>query len=389
MDGEYSIAYNARRKGKFRALPSDDIGFGDASERTPLLANDPLIHDDPPPQSRLRNIFHRSGENGNAEGETPSSEAALRRRKLPLLLAGVFLGTLVLTILGLVFLALLARASSVALKHILADPELQEALAKDALIVAGPLKLDFVNATASDSEGTVVWLSVGARMGIDGARVVNNVLDVLDEYDMDRHGKKKRPTPPWNATVRRWQEAMGRWGVRQLGQVSVTASDVALYAILSNSGSAGINNSRPLFNVRIPPLTIPLSSETNASVTLNSDDSLSWLASYSLPIRLSVTPTISDIEELIRESWESGLLNVRFNVPTVKVNGGELDERTWRGWLKVEEDNLGLNLKPPGTFAMLYTLVSLSDTSRSPDDSWLTQGWFRRTIAPTRFAGHS
>ena len=346
MDDDYQQSCSARSKGKCRAVPYDDVRFGEASEQSPLLVNDPLVRDDTPPRSRLRNLFYRRYDE---ENEQETSEVVLRRRKLPLLLAGVFLATLLLTAFGLVILSFLGRAASVMMKKILENQELQEKLSKDALVVAGPLRLDFINVTAAGAEeGVVVWLNIEAKAGIDGGKVVNNVLDALYDHEKNRNGGTVQWEPQF---VRRWKESIGRWSVKQIGSVSISTSDIYLYD--GSTEQPDKEHDRPLLlNFRVPPLVLPLSSETPSnSSSLDSDPS--WLSTYSLPIRVAVIQNVSDVAEFFFESWKTGIANVRVNLPQLFVNAGDQNDKTWRGWLKVEANDFNVHLEPTGEVSLL------------------------------------
>ena len=69
MDDDYQQSCSARSKGKCRAVPYDDVRFGEASEQSPLLVNDSLVRDDTPPRSRLRNLFYRRYDEENEINE--------------------------------------------------------------------------------------------------------------------------------------------------------------------------------------------------------------------------------------------------------------------------------------------------------------------------------
>ncbi|KAJ7824723.1 hypothetical protein B0H14DRAFT_2822778 [Mycena olivaceomarginata] len=244
-------------KGKRRAAE-------DPTERTPLLASSSsTLDDDPPP-------------------------TVVRRRLLSKLTA-VFLGTLVVSVLGCVAAALLAWSYASRASHISADDILDQ-----GLVFEGPDRVDVLNITWSGG----LWVNVEARVGFDAGSVIG-----------------VNSSPDGDGLLKDLWKSIGRWGVRSLDRVSVNMSTIYL---TSESGVV-------LATIEPTPVVMPL--------TANPPSDSTWLTHISTPLLIRPTHNASALIHFVREAWRDGSAAVRADVGSVEVRGGALGEDSWRSIL--------------------------------------------------------
>ncbi|EJD01872.1 uncharacterized protein FOMMEDRAFT_147059 [Fomitiporia mediterranea MF3/22] len=264
---ESDSSQSERRKGKLRAAPEE------ISETTPLLgSSQPLIRDDVPPTSSFRN-----------------------RRRLLILLSTVFLSTLGFCLIIIVILLALTYSYSPKITNAVRDEVLDR-----SVVIRGPDRVDVVNATESS-----VWAQVDLKIGVD----VGTAIDIVLETDNKR----------LDSGVTAIRRALGRWLIRQMHTVTVSAEYASLYSENKN-----------IANVAVPSITFPL--------TVDRPDDDTWLTDLSLTVHIDVTDNAEDMSTIAREAWKSGVLLVNTVLHNVSINGGTKGDRSWRRHLKEKQE---------------------------------------------------
>ncbi|KAJ7639709.1 hypothetical protein DFH06DRAFT_1053720 [Mycena polygramma] len=292
-------------KGKGRAL--------DPTERTPLLGSQSstsVLDDDPPP--------------------------TVVRRRLLSKLTSVFLGSLVVTILVCVALALLVWSYAARASHVSADDIMNE-----GLVFEGPDRVDVLNITWSGG----LWVNVEARVGFDAGSVIG-----------------VNPSPDSDTFLVGIWKSIGRLGVRSLDRVSVNMSTIYL---TSQSDPLVI-----LATIEPTPVVVPL--------TANPPSDSTWLTHISTPMLIRPTSNASALIHFVREAWREGSAAVKAEVGSVKVRGGALDESSWRSILHSALSNIRAALRiqippipgiphtgPVPSLSELITLLSFTVHSSS------------------------
>ncbi|KAJ6625124.1 hypothetical protein B0H10DRAFT_2003797 [Mycena sp. CBHHK59/15] len=262
--------------------------------------------------------------------DAPPAPAVARRRLLSKL-TSVFLTSLVVSLLAFVALALLAWSYASRASHVSADDILNE-----GLVFQGPDRVDVLNITWSGG----IWVNVEARMGFDAG----SVIGVNSEPDSD-------------GLFRDIWKAIGRWGVRNLGRVTVNMSTISL---TSESDASVV-----LATLEPTPVVVPL--------TANPPSDFSWLTNVSTPFLLRPTTNVSALIHFVREAWRDGSAAVKADVGHVAVKGGVLSESSWRSALHSELFNVRTALRiqiPPipglphnGPVPSLSDLITLQSFS--------------------------
>lgn len=303
MDGATSdsdASSSALRKGKCRAPPEDL-----PSERTPLLG----------PSGQ----HSSSAVAGGFDVPTLDAESHRRRRRHRLLarLLSVFLGTLGICIIAALVLVALAHSYEERVETALKSGALDR-----SLVWRGPDRIDILNAT----EGKV-WLLVDVRAGVDAGYAVDTVIG----YDEG-----------WSSWIRlpSLQRALGRWAVRQVGEMTVTVDGITMLA-----------GERFLADVTLPTITLPLTAEA--------PDDPSWLTHLSLPLQIRITQNVSDLADFARESWANGYVSGYVAVDRVSVYGGEEDENSWRRKLQTIQHDVRIPARIKSKYYISYRKSSM------------------------------
>ncbi|KAJ3999977.1 hypothetical protein F5050DRAFT_1734503 [Lentinula boryana] len=254
----------------------------DATERTPLL---------------------QSGSSSSVRTQDPRPPA---QRRIGLRLVYIFLITTLICICALAIIVILAwsyssRASDMSPEDIL----------HKALIVQGPDRVDVLNVSFSDG----IWVNVEGSIGLDAGAAVGINSDPGDGF-LDKIWK-----------------SLGRWGVRNLDNVSVWTSTINITT----------RSDPPVFlaSVDIPPFQIPLTVDPPADHT--------WLQHISAPVLIKPTSRTSDLLHFAQDSWRNGQVMVNTEVTTVDVRGGELSTSSWKRRLhrRLSDVETALSLKVP------------------------------------------
>ena len=281
-DDPYTEPHTSVDKGKQRAATPEP------SERTPLLPSSSSytvrqsrLHSSPPEQPPHQNLL---------------------RKLLIIFLATLLACVVVLALIVIFTLSYSSHVSSLTVQDIL----------DRGLVIEGPDRIEVLNATKEDG----VWIRVDVRVGLD----VGNVLRI-------------RPNNEDFVWTEVWK-GLGRWGVHQVGTVSIQLSQITLTP-----------HSQPLLTlaaVTSPTFELPLSP--------NPPPNLDWLTPMSMPIKIRPTERTEDLIHFANESWMSGMVQLSSIVPSVRVVGGKLDERTWRDNFNIERSNFSVALSTKSEF---------------------------------------
>jgi hypothetical protein len=263
-------------KGKQRAATPEP------SERTPLLP------------SSSSHASHQSRPHSSLSELPPHQN--LLRRLLIIFLATLLACVVVLALVILFALSYSSRVSSLTVQDVL----------DHGLVIEGPNRIDVLNAT----KGEGVWMRVDCRMGLD----IGRALRIRpDEEDLI-----------WTEL---WK-GIGRWGVRQVGTISIELSQIT---VTSRNDPSLI-----LAVLTAPTIELPLSS--------NLPSNLEWLTPMSIPIKVHPSGHAEDLVNFANESWMSGIIRVSSTVPFIRVMGGKVGEHTWRNSFGLERSNVSFAL---------------------------------------------
>ncbi|KAH7915949.1 hypothetical protein BJ138DRAFT_996845 [Hygrophoropsis aurantiaca] len=299
-------------KGKSKATTPNEL--------TPLLPDSStppsLRHTESPLQPDADDV-HPDDADHDADPEFDSHP----RRSLRSTLTLVFLSSLVLSIIIVLFAFLLVYSYASRLTH--ASP--QDVL-RDALVFHGPDQVEVLNIT----EDGGLWLNVEARVGVDAGKVLGVNREEEDEGTL---------TDVW--------KGIGRWGIQWLDRVTIDLSEIQVFDANADQFHDRILTSNHtevvLATVQIPAFTLPLSADPPPFET--------WLTPISLPLLVYPTQNTSDITHFLRESWAHGTASISAHVGHVVVGGGGDDSSGWDRWwkekLRVSRDNLEMGLSVP------------------------------------------
>ncbi|KAI0922585.1 hypothetical protein AcV5_009518 [Taiwanofungus camphoratus] len=276
---------------------------------------------------------------GSASGSVTSGEEPENTpygRRLYSRLVTVFLISLSLCILTLILLVLIiysyrSRAVSASPNEIL----------QHALVVRGPDRVDVLNTTGDGG----IWLTVHGRLGLDAG----NVSGVN--------------TAPGDNVLQGAWKSLGRWGIRKLDRVTVNLTTIEI--------SSESDPSYVLTTIDVPLLEVPL--------TVNPPPDTTWLQAVAFPVLMRPTKDMAVLMRFVRESWRKGSISVQAVVGQTVVEGGGLQERSWRRALNIVHSDIHVGIqiripKLPGLpqaghdnplpdFAELVTLQSFVITS--------------------------
>ncbi|KAI0027180.1 hypothetical protein K488DRAFT_74742, partial [Vararia minispora EC-137] len=258
-----------------------------------------------------------------------------RRRSSARSLVSVFLATLAATLVVAALLALLAY--SYAAEAARAD---DDALQR-ALVFAPPDRINVLNFTNGD-----ISLEIRLRAGIDAGALVG-----VKESDDD-------------SLARDLWKSLGRWGIRQLGAVTLTLSPVVL--------SSAAPDRAHLAALRLPPLALPLAADAPPGDA--------WLTPLTLVVHVRPTPDARAWLAFARAAWADGAASVRADVARVDLVAGLPRSHSWRAALRTSRADVSAlirqklpvlpGLPPPGAgtpFPRAADLVQLVDFSIAPD----------------------
>jgi hypothetical protein len=274
-DDSEGYAQPAIGKGKGKAKSPD------VTERTPLLSS----------------TVTTTTAGTHAIDLQPSPAILRSRQRLFRKLLYVFSIALATCIIIFIFLLLIVYSYSSRVSNISTEDILER-----GLTIKGPDRLDVLNTT--DSEG--IWVQAEGRVGID----VGALIGV----------KSSKEDPIWKS----WWKAMGRFGVEQLGGVSLDLSTIQVTPWKDRSTVLGIFHTLPI------PLVL----------TADPPADLSWLSPVSLTVLISPTKNASTLVDFARECWRSGMVNVATSVASVSVRGGGLFDNSWRSMLRLVRQDI-------------------------------------------------
>lgn len=294
------------------------------SEQTPLLPH----HSDVAP----------SQPHATDDEEVDLESSSDVRRRLWSQLAFVFLASLSSCILIFLLLALLAYSYAARLSDVSPEDVLE-----NALVIQGPYHISVFNVTADG--GT--WIQVQAKVGIDAGSIMG--VDTDDD----------------EGTFNDMWKSFGRWGVKILDRITVDISTTQIFS----------QRQALLATLDSPPFELPL--------TVNPPYDDSWLSPLSLTLLVVPTKNVSDMNQFVHDSWQSGAASVHASIPSVVVSGGSTNKGGWRKMLKLQrssiETQLSMKLPPipglptPGkdvplpSVSQLITLQSFGIESKAKD----------------------
>jgi len=239
--------------------------------------------------------------------ETPSITARSNRRLRSKLLR-VFLFSLSFTVLLFVTITLLAWSYAARVSSIPA-----EELVSKAVVFRYPSHIDVTRA-----EQGIIWLQVQGKLGVDAG----SILGVRRSHEADGFF-----TNIW--------KALGRWGIRCVGKVTVHLSPVHV--------TPKYDLSSVLASVYIADLDVPLNPDPPSDK--------SWLSDVTINLAVEPTSNTSAILQFMQDSWSRGHIDVRTNLDAVSIRGGGLYQRDWRNMLHVTMTKLqvplGFKSAPP------------------------------------------
>lgn len=232
--------------------------------------------------------------------EQPPHQNLLRRLLL------VFLATLLASIVVLALTILFALSYSSRISSLTVQDVLDR-----GLIIEGPDRIDVLNATREGG----VWIRVDGRVGLN----VGNVLQIRPD------GEDLVWTELW--------KGIGRWGVRTIGVISVELSQITMFSRSKPSSTLGV--------LTAPTIELPLSPDPPSG--------LGWLTPMSIPINIRPTELTEDLMHFANETWLSGTIQLSNIIPSVRVVGGRIGDRNWRGGFTMERTGVSapLSVKIP------------------------------------------
>lgn len=177
---------------------------------------------------------------------------------------------------------------------------------EEGVVVRGPEGIEVVNVT---SKG--VWVDVSGRVGVDAARIVGVQRALGDE----------------DGVLKSLWKAVGRWGVRKVGSVSVKMEGVEVWSVFGgdDDDEEGSREEMLLLKVVIPPLVVPLSADAPPRRTkgdLGSKDEDNWLTPFSTRVFVQPAVDTKHLLKFVRQSWKTGYVGLKTRVKVTKVRLG-------------------------------------------------------------------
>ncbi|KZT63268.1 hypothetical protein DAEQUDRAFT_770765 [Daedalea quercina L-15889] len=171
-----------------------------------------------------------------------------------------------------------------------------------ALVVRGPDRVDVLNTTGDGG----IWMKIHGRVGLDAGHVAGVNTVEGDSFVEDA-----------------WK-AIGRWGIRRLGKVSVNLSAIAV----TPEGDA----SHSLSTITLPPLELPL--------TANPPPDNTWLTPVAIPVLIRPTTDAKTLMRFVRQSWKEGTIRVKASIQQADVTGGGLTDGGWRRHIRISHSDI-------------------------------------------------
>jgi hypothetical protein len=195
---------------------------------------------------------------------------------------GHLLGTIAFIVVALLAYSYAARAKAVA----------SDDLLDRAVTVQGPDRLDVLNVT----EDGGIWVSLEGRVGVDAG----SAIGVNAEDD--------------DGILSSIWKSIGRWGIRRLDRITIKLTTIHI--------SPQDDHEIILAAVDACPIDLPLTAEAPSD--------LSWLTKVSVPIFINPSRNASTLIQFVRDCWRDRAVAVRAHVDRVVVQGGALDDTSWR-----------------------------------------------------------
>jgi len=271
-------------------------------------------------------------QNGSTSQDTflvatpPSSARSIRSILTTVFLVSLFICSIFVAIPALLAWSYASKASSLV-------PE--QVLNRD-VVLSGPFRVDVLNTT--DFGG--FWLNVSGRMGFDAGDA------------MSLH----HPLPGESEGIfsRLWK-ALGRWGIRTLGTITVDLDTVHI--------TPEYDEFLTLLEVKLPPTELPLTVDPSPW----SDEWLTPMVSEVFVQPKNVTAVL----DFLSKSWKAGSLDAIIRLPQLRITGGG-SQSSWKTrfhW-KMTEIQTSVQFKSKSTSYLAN--VPRCSTYCSPFASWYT-----------------
>ncbi|KDQ18347.1 hypothetical protein BOTBODRAFT_28756 [Botryobasidium botryosum FD-172 SS1] len=137
----------------------------------------------------------------------------------------------------------------------------------------------------------------------------------------------------WWETLRK---GVGRWGVRRLRMVTVTAPSLHVRStslLPSHKAAAPL-----LFNITVPSFSLNL---------IKRSDDHSSVTQLKLPVFIRPTTNTTDLLSFMRKSWEAGQIAASVDAARIHIQGGGLGDQGWRKLLDVNRDDIRMDIRIP------------------------------------------
>ena len=288
----------------------------DPTERTPLLLNG---------TSQASSYYDERTINGVVAPEVSS-------RRLRSWLTVIFLTSLAFCVSIFVIGALFAWSYTTKIST--ASPE---EIVRKALVFQGPESVNVMDMTSADG----VWVKVEGSLGVDAGSVIGVNGD-----------------PNQDGFLRRLWKSLGRWGVGQLGQVTVGLSRINVVSDAEPSIVLG--------SIEAPPITV--------SLITNPPSDNSWLTPVSITLLIQPTNVTKELLHFMQQSWQQGSFAIRIDVKRASFRGGSLGENGWRSKLHKDLPDVRTFLHVESRFLKhsigVLTLKAISSTITRTTSAW-------------------
>lgn len=199
----------------------------------------------------------------------------------------------------IVFIVVALLAYSYAARAKLVSPD---DLLDHAVVVKGPDRLDVLNVT----EDGGIWVNVGGRVGVDAGAVIGVNAEEDDGF------------------FRIIWKSLGRWGIQRLDRITIKLTTLHIFS--------DHEPSTVLMSLDASPTDLPLTTEAPSD--------FSWLTKISIPIFIAPIHNTSALVRFVRHSWRDGTVAVQAHVDRVVVQGGSLNDNSWRKTFKQQRSEV-------------------------------------------------
>ena len=208
---------------------------------------------------------------------------------------------------------------------------------KQAVLLSGPDDVNVVSVDRRKDELGVVRMEMNMSVTMRIAVDTDFIMGFREDDTLDDGWWRKK-----------WKQ-LGRWGVRQLGDTTAVVDHIDIYPSPPPTSLVPLVTLRPL-----QPTLIPLGPGLSSR---DHDNPPSSLTPVSVSLLISPSQNASLLISFLKESWAQGFFSVRIHAPKILVYGGHehnkppkwWELRRWRNRLKLEKDEVIIDIKLPGT----------------------------------------